>query len=839
MRKLIMTVLTLALILGCISVASAAPGDPRLTDVADNANEEAIQVAYDLGIVTGTPEGAYEPEKAVNRAEFAALIVRALAVPDSALASYTNSTFKDTSGYSWAVPYLAILQQRGIMKGDGYGNAMPGRTITPNEAVTMVLRAIGYTDNASVLVGQWPANYVALGQNQVLYDKVANDVQMNKASAAQMIYNALTKQLVQVDANSLVTLLYDPGVNGTQIPRTLLTTGLDCSSQGLNVVTYGDAASSKIDLIPKVGAYGILYRTNTGNREVVALTEVETVFLAGKFTYTGAGVLDKFKAVDGTVYNLDSDVMDDVRFLGNMANGANREVRRVFLNGQDEGSATTQSAIQPYVTKFYGTTADENDAMLVIAAKVSGVTILDLRSVAVWDAKYLPGRSDTFLYESGQIDGKKFNGHDFPLDVNNEVDHYGYNIVGVNSIDEIAANNVIYIYKDNDKKIRRIEVGTETQSGVVTNVAATTRTIGGKVLDLAPYSGNDRDKTETPGNEGTALLDVYGRIYDFQLGEASKGNFAVLVAEDTFYNQPQVKIFDKTGNEVIYGTNTDFAVSGANAGIVYKTTSTVLNAHLFRYTLSGGKLSSVVAPLDNHLGDPVLSSGNYGKVSKSGTILTVNGVNSGIIIDSSVIVYTDDGRGNYALASIKDLLDVELTQPFRYITDDKGKLMALLVSSVDAGAQNVFVMVNTLSQGWVTDRVDVVKGLAQGTSTAAEWNFTDDTLTNRLTGGSNYGTFADKTMIKFRMGEDGVLKDFVRLDSNDAYNTDRIGGLTGDEKNPTVVGASFEAYTRGGGGTFTLTVSPSAVAIGAVPAGTSPYYQAGSNMTGVVPDKIT
>jgi hypothetical protein len=249
-----MTVLTLALILGSISMASAASGKVRLTDIADNANEEAIQVAYDLGIVTGTPEGAYEPEKAVNRAEFAALIVRALAIPDSALASYSSTTFKDTSGYTWAVPYLAILQQRGIMKGDGYGNAMPGRTITPNEAVTMVLRAVGYTDNASVLVGQWPANYVALGQNQLLYSNVGNDTQMNKASAAQMIYNALTVQLVQVDANSTVSYLWDRIEDGTQNERNLLTTGLDCWQDGKKIVSYADAKASKINLIPRVGA---------------------------------------------------------------------------------------------------------------------------------------------------------------------------------------------------------------------------------------------------------------------------------------------------------------------------------------------------------------------------------------------------------------------------------------------------------------------------------------------------------------------------------------------------------------------------------------------------------
>jgi hypothetical protein len=502
-----MTVLTLALILGSISVASAASGKVRLTDIADNANEEAIQVAYDLGIVEGTPEGSYEPDKAVNRAEFAALITRALAIPQSALSSYTQATFKDTAGYSWAVPYLAILQQRGIMKGDGYGNAMPSRTITPNEAVTMVLRAVGYTDNASVLVGQWPANYAALGQNQNLYEKVSNDLQMNKASAAQMIYNALVTQLVQVDANSLVTLLYDPGPAGQQIERTLLTTGLNCTSQGATVVTYSHAAASNIDLIPKVGAYGTLYRSNVDNK-IVAFAKSETVFLAGKFTYSGAGAgeLSKFRTVDGTTYNLDSSsAMNTVNYIAGAPNSTSAGIKAyaLFANGEDvDGRSAT---VEDYVTKYKGATVaeyaahviagtdgtlKENGSKLIIAAKVSGLTILDLRSVAVWDAE-MSGRGDTFLYAAGQIDGKKFNGHSFPLDVNNEVDNFGYVLAGVDSLEDITADNVVYIYKDStDKYIRRIEVGTATQSGTITNVNGTDnqRTIGGQVLGISPYS---------------------------------------------------------------------------------------------------------------------------------------------------------------------------------------------------------------------------------------------------------------------------------------------------------------------------------------------------------------
>jgi hypothetical protein len=331
-----MTVLALALILGSISMASAADKGVRLTDIADNANEEAIQVAYDLNIVTGTPEGAYEPDKAVNRAEFASLITKALAIPESALASYGNTTFKDTSGYGWAVPYLAILQQRGIMKGDGYGNAMPGRTITPNEAVTMVLRAIGYTDNASVLVGQWPANYVALGQNQNLYSNVANDVQMNKASAAQMIYNGLTVQLVQVDANSTVNYLWDRLVNYEQGRRTLLTTGLDCTQQNPGVVTFSDVSNSKIDLVNRVGAYGTLYTSNADD-EIVALTEVETKAVPGRFYFNGRGEAESFQsAVDGTKYTLNQEVRGQANALKGTTDALTLlgTGSAIFLNGE-------------------------------------------------------------------------------------------------------------------------------------------------------------------------------------------------------------------------------------------------------------------------------------------------------------------------------------------------------------------------------------------------------------------------------------------------------------------------------------------------------------------------
>ena len=143
MKKVLSFVLVLTLVLGSFSMVFAAPAHTALSDVAGTANEQAITVVNDLGIVVeGYTDGTFKPDNNVTRAEFAAMITRALAIPESALAGYTSTKFNDVSGYGWAVKYLGFCESRGIMIGDGNGNAMPGRTVTVNEAMTMILRKL-------------------------------------------------------------------------------------------------------------------------------------------------------------------------------------------------------------------------------------------------------------------------------------------------------------------------------------------------------------------------------------------------------------------------------------------------------------------------------------------------------------------------------------------------------------------------------------------------------------------------------------------------------------------------------------------------------------------------
>ncbi|MDR2354639.1 MAG: hypothetical protein LBE16_00425, partial [Clostridiales Family XIII bacterium] len=421
-------------------------------------------------------------------------------------------------------------------------------------------------------------------------------------------------------------------------------------------------------------------------------------------------------------------------------------------------------------------------AFVIIAAKVSGLTITDLRSVAVWAA------NDTFLYASGQIDSKKFNGHDFPLDVSNEVDHLGYVLAGIDSLDDLATDNVIYIYKHPEtKKITRIDVGTESQSGTVTNYNEKdfTSTLGGKVLLWGPYEGIGQSSVKKVGTEGTALLDIYKRIYAFRLGEASRGNFAVLLESANYFGD-QAKIFDKTGKEVIYSLK-DTITRATNSIIDSKSSVTADNESLFEYKLSGGKLTSVeqsstLVNVEGLGGAP----SEAGEVSKTGSILYVN--NIGLSIDSSVIVYVRNGVGDYSLGSIKDLAGVKFKNNFEYIREKTdtgpGNVVALLVNANDAGANDVFVMINSIAEGWSDGPINVVNGLnfADGASAAQkEMPYFNDELVGTLNSTQNNvpgltasHTASYGTMVKFRIGEDGVLKEATPLDKV----TKSVGGGT-------------------------------------------------------------
>lgn len=681
MKKVLSFVLILALVLSSFSMAFAGSSTElkNLSDVSGNTNEEAIEVAYDLGIVTGNPDGTFQPAKAVTRAEFAAMLTRALAIPQSALAGYANANFKDTNGYAWAVPYLAFCNSKGIMLGDGAGNAMPGKTITVNESVTMALRAIGYTANSSELTGVWPSNYVTKAQELKLYDDVAKDATgVDKANAAQVIYNLLGVQKVAVNSDGKTEKLWDksPASNGTGgVETTLLSAGLNCTTTGNKVVQRNDCNDALINMAKHIGKYGSIYRNS--NHEVVAfIAEDNSALLTGRFFKDGDSI--KFKATDTEKeYTIES--------------SKSTSVPAVLLNGDNVGGDNTLTIGG---IKFNSTVAMDFTQKsttypeLTVSVDLNGSTIRQIYGVNKWDV------SSGDKIDASDIkdikDDKSLLSTDFKLDDNDNIDYTQFQLVGVNSLNDLKADNVVYVYKDSDKKIVRVDVGTQVASGVVKNYktakddVATKFAIGANTyknaseVENGSVDGGTAVEDDDVSDDIKAYLDARGFVYDYD-NSAKATNYAVVERASNSGNvddQVKVMLADGTEKTLSYdksdkdcGTLSAVSVIGYgldSQGKITDANKQYITAQFIKLS-SKNVISTVTNPAvaaDSRIttGAPILSTTGAGIASK------------GAKIASDCVVFTVDSDGDYDVTTIDKVeVDKVITNAVLLFDEENGK----------------------------------------------------------------------------------------------------------------------------------------------------------------------
>ncbi len=92
-------------------------------------------------IVTGVGSDNYAPNRSMTRAEFAAIVVRALGLS----ADTGKSSFNDVSASEWYGGYVKTASDYGIVTGYGDGSFRPDATITREQAMTMLGRAMKLT----------------------------------------------------------------------------------------------------------------------------------------------------------------------------------------------------------------------------------------------------------------------------------------------------------------------------------------------------------------------------------------------------------------------------------------------------------------------------------------------------------------------------------------------------------------------------------------------------------------------------------------------------------------------------------------------------------------------
>lgn len=739
MRKVLSFVLVLSLVLGSFSMAFAgSEAQASLSDIAGHANEEAITVNFNLNIINGMGDGTFAPDQAVTRAQFAAMITRALAIPESALAGYTATTFKDTTGYGWAVPYLAFCQSKGILVGDGAGNVMPGRTVSVNEAVTMVMRAAGYTNNSAALVGVWPANYVSLAQNNGLYDKVATAVGVTRANAAQIIYNALTVDKVEVAADGTTKVLSDRTNADAAKWKivNMLTTGLDAYA---DVIVVNGDEPSLINLKPYIGKLVTVYKEKAKTDRILAVASEETTAVVGSFaddvvltTSTKAITFDNIETFEGD---------DDVDYT--VKNASSIEIYSYMINGADVAVAKTGTVIP-------------STASITINGDISGKYITDVWTITGWE---IDNAKKVNKADLNQIEDGSLLTSDFETLKDGSIDPNSFELVGVKALKDIKEGNVVYVYeKAQDGDIVKVEVGTEVVEGKVTSVKSGDKfVVNGKTYEAAGTM-NSKAVTFKAGDTVKLYLDVNGDIYTYDVTSGKTDKYAVVMDNDTKYSR--VKLYTAADESAWFDFTDDVPV----AAVTTDSATGIQGFSLVAYSLDkNGKVDNATngsITVKDHatLSALVLSTDGNGSFRVASDAV-VYGVSNGAVKVATTIGNVDTGT---------DLGKVA------FITDDK-VIVALMVnndfaSKTDKDSYAVISEVNSIVNK-DDDSVQQVIGLVDGAAL-------DKETTGKAT--------ADNVLVdvpglyKVEYDADGLIKKVTSADSNPAAglaNKVAVGGL--------------------------------------------------------------
>lgn len=193
MKKRVFSLL-LALVLTLAAAAIPASAAGSFSDVSDKKTAQNVEILKLLGVIEGNGAGQFNPYAQLTRAEFSKMVVMLIGKGNEAMRYRTVTIFPDVRASHWAAGYinLAVRQtEPKLLAGTPDGTFQPERAITYGEAVTILMRVLGYADKDTG--GVWPDSYIDLAKSAGVSNGVelAGNAAITRAQAAQLFVNVL------------------------------------------------------------------------------------------------------------------------------------------------------------------------------------------------------------------------------------------------------------------------------------------------------------------------------------------------------------------------------------------------------------------------------------------------------------------------------------------------------------------------------------------------------------------------------------------------------------------------------------------------------------------------
>lgn len=208
MKKWIASLLAAVMLLSLMPAAFAAT--PSFPDIPDAATRQEVDILRMMGVISGDDKGNFNPNGTLTRAQFCKMIIEIMGRGEEERLYRARTLFPDVRSSHWARGYINMAATMTIggssgeesspsggiklIRGMSDGTFQPDRAITYAEAVTILMRTLGY-DDASVGM-LWPDGYLNLageiGLTSGLSLKAGSS--LTRAQAAHLFCNLLNSK---------------------------------------------------------------------------------------------------------------------------------------------------------------------------------------------------------------------------------------------------------------------------------------------------------------------------------------------------------------------------------------------------------------------------------------------------------------------------------------------------------------------------------------------------------------------------------------------------------------------------------------------------------------------
>jgi hypothetical protein len=188
----------------------AGQSQDAFNDIQNHWARAVIDQLAKEGIVSGFSDQGFHPDALISRAQFAALLVKALALTPAA---GVTPTFGDVPASYWGYQVVETAAAYGLISGSN-GSFYPDQPVTRQEMTVMLVKAVGLENDVQQLtaadvdslldvsdktqISSWAAPYVAIALKNGLVKGMGgafNPMQpATRAEAAVMIANLLNYQ---------------------------------------------------------------------------------------------------------------------------------------------------------------------------------------------------------------------------------------------------------------------------------------------------------------------------------------------------------------------------------------------------------------------------------------------------------------------------------------------------------------------------------------------------------------------------------------------------------------------------------------------------------------------